>query len=167
MDVKKKCESLLEQLYKFSSDVIFLGKVIEDNRLEILEESIGYLLPHDFKYILKKHNKISLFGTEILGLDIEFKESSLEKVYQFEHFIVSNKMPPQFLPFSPDGRGNHYCLDLSKNIDGITPVVFWQWDFVYENYDDVEISNDNFIEWVEEVMVEWNLDDYDYDGSEK
>lgn len=167
MDVNTKCDNLLNELYKFSRDVIVLGTTINDDRLEIFEKSIGYVLPNDFKYILKKHNGIFLFGVELLGYDSELLESSLEKIYQFEHYEVFNKMPPQFMPFSPDGRGNHYCLDLSKKIDGLNPIVFWQWDFNYESFDDVEICNDSFVEWMEEVMIEWNLQEFNYDGSEK
>lgn len=167
MDLSKRVENLLNELYRFSSDVIALGDSIKDDRLEIFEKSIGCVLPNDFKYVLKKHNGISLFGVELLGYDSELLDASLEKVYQFEHYEVSNKMPIQFIPFSPDGRGNHYCLDLSKNIGGLTPIVFWQWDFNYESFDDVEICNDNFVEWMEEVMIEWNLQEFNYDGSEK
>ncbi|KIQ17957.1 hypothetical protein RT99_18010 [Flavobacterium sp. MEB061] len=167
MDTSIKCEKLLNELYKFSNEVLILGIPIKDNRLEIFEKKIGYILPDDFKYILKKHNKISLFGVELIGYDDEFQNSSLDKVYEFEHFEVSNKMPSQFVPFSPDGRGNHYCLDLSKYIDGFTPVVFWQWDCIYENFEDVEVCNSSFVDWMQEVMIEWSLEEFNYDGSEK
>ena len=167
MDLKIKCENLLNELYKFSTDVLTLGEPIKDDRLENFEKKIGYILPDDFKYILKKHNRISLFGVELIGYDEEFQKSSLEEVYKFEHFDVSNKMPSQFVPFSPDGRGNHYCLDLSKYVDGLTPIVFWQWDFMYEKLSDIEVCNDNFADWMKEVMIEWNLEEFNYDGSEK
>jgi len=167
MDINVLCKDLLKELYKFSNDVITFGEPINDDRLENFEKSIGFSLPTDFKNILKKHNGISILGKEILGYDKQFQSSSLEQVYQFEHFEVANKMPPEYVPFSPDGRGNHYCLDLSRCDSDISPIVFWQWDFQYDNTNEIETCNYSFIEWVKEVMIEWTLEDYNYDGSEK
>lgn len=167
MEIIEICNQMLKELYRFSSEILDLGKEILDARIEDLEKEIGYKLPDDFKYVLKKNNGITLAGTEIYGLSSELKGKSLDLVYKFEHFEVENPMPKNFFPFSPDGQGNHYCLDLSKIEDGICPVIFWQWDFEYENIEDVEICNNNFVDWVNEVMIEWTLQIYNYDGSEK
>jgi len=166
-EIKRECDRLLNELYRFSSDVINLGNPIEDNRLELFEDTLNYVLPMDFKYVLKKHNGISLMGTEVLGLDSSLKKNSLEEVYEFEHHVANNKMPKELMPFSPDGRGNHYCLNLAKIIDDICPVVFWQWDYDYSSIEEIEECNDNFLSWMEEVLIEWNLEKYNYDGSDK
>jgi cell wall assembly regulator SMI1 len=166
-DVIEKCNVLLDQLYLFSRDVIYLGESILDNRLEIFEDEIGFELPSDFKYIMKRHNGISLFGTEIIGIDESRKDGSLEAVYKFEHSTSPHKMPKEFLPFSPDGRGNHYCLNLAKIKNGTSPVVFWQWDYNYGSVDEVEEANKSLLAWIKEVMIDWKLEEYNYDGTEK
>lgn len=166
-DIIEKCNLSLNELYLFSSSIIHFGSPINDDRLELFEKEIGYVLPKDFKYVLKKHNGISLLGTEVLGIASSFKGASLDEVYRFEHFTAEHKMPLEFLPFSPDGRGNHYCLNLAKMDRGVCPVVFWQWDYDYSEVDDVEECNESFLEWIDEVMIEWKLEDYNYDGSEK
>ena len=97
-------------------------------------------------------------GTEVIGFKIEEFGESIGNIYEFEHFKAAHKMPLEFLPFSPDGRGNHYCLNLSNMSNGICPVVFWQWDFDYASISDVEECNGNFLEWVEEVLIEWGRD---------
>jgi cell wall assembly regulator SMI1 len=154
LDIQKECDLILDELYKFSDDVLHLGLPITDDRLEKLEKEIGFNLPFDFKYLLRKHNGISLMGTEILGVDKELlRGSSLDEVNTFEH-IADSTLPAWFLPFSPDGRGNHYCLDLSKYEDGLCPVVFWQYDFAYESVDDVEVCNLNIMDWVKEVVID-------------
>lgn len=164
----QQCKSTMEGLLRFSMNLLSLGDPILDNRIEQLEREIGYALPIDFKYFISRYNGFSLCGTEVFGLGRNLKESSLDKVYFFEHNIAEYKMPPQFLPFSNDGRGNHYCLDLSEiNELGTCPIIFWQWDFNYESFKDVEVCNANFCEWVKEVMIEWTLESYDYDGTEK
>jgi hypothetical protein len=76
-------------------------------------------------------------------------------------------MPKYFLPFSPDGYGNHYCLDFSRIKNEICPIVFWQHDFKYENLTEVETCNNSFVDWVNEVLIEWTLEEYNYDGTEK
>ena len=76
-------------------------------------------------------------------------------------------MPTYFLPFSPDSFGNHYCIDLSTNNDDTCPIIFWQHDFDYENFTQVETCNLNFTDWVNEVLIEWTLENNNYDGTEK
>ena len=166
-DIFKECDIILTNLYKFNTSIISLGPIINDKRLEVFEDSIGFKLPLDFKYVIERHNRIVLAGTEVYGLDSMFRGTSLDEVYQYEHNEVYNAMPREFLPFSPDGRGNHYCLNLSKMTRGVCPVVFWQHDFIYKSIETVEECNDSFVNWIKEVMIGWTLEDYNYDGSEK
>jgi cell wall assembly regulator SMI1 len=162
-----KSDETLKELQKFSDDLLDLGETITDSRLDEFEAKIGYKLPLDFRYILIKHNSFSLAGTQVYGLDKSFRGTSLDKVYQFEHEEVEDPMFKEFLPFSPDGRGNHYCFDLSKLENDICPVVFWQHDYHYSDKDDVETCNNSFIEWVNEVVIAWALEEMNYDGTEK
>lgn len=168
LSIIDKCELTLKELTKFSETLLELREPINDDRLIQFERELGFELPVDFMYFLTRFNGFSLRGTEVFGLGEHYKEASLDRIYEFEHFNVSYKMPKHFLPFSNDGQGNHYCLDLSRiNSEKICPVIFWQWDFDYESLDDVETCNENFCDWVKEVMINWTLEDYNYDGSEK
>ena len=163
----ESCEIVLNELFLFSEELIYLGDSIKDNRLEIFENEIGFELPHDYKYIMKRHNGISLLGTAIIGFHKSYKEASLDAVYKFEHSVVTHKIPKEFLPFSPDGRGNHYCFNLAKTKNGISPVIFWQWDYDYDNIDEAEEANESLVAWIKEVMIDWKLESYNYDGTEK
>jgi hypothetical protein len=167
MAIYPACDSLLDELKKFDTEMLHLGDYINDDRLRLFEKGIGFNLPLDFKYILSLHNGFSLMGTEVYGIDDSLGGTSLNRVYHFEHFDAGNPMPAHFVPFSPDGAGNHYCLDVSKLIDGLCPVVFWQHDVAYLALNQVEVCNNSFAEWVQQVMIEWTLADYNYDGSEK
>lgn len=165
--ITSKCDGVLKELYKFSDNILFLGHPITDNRIEELEQQIGFKLPLDFKYILAKHNYLSLGGTEVLSIGKEIENQSIESLYIFEHEEVDNPMPKEFLPFSPDGAGNHYCFDLSKLENHLCPVVFWQHDYYYSDIKEVEICNSNFYEWINEVMIDWTTEDTNCDGSDK
>jgi hypothetical protein len=166
-EIIEKCESIISELSKFSDDLLSLGLPILDYRLEAFEKKVGFFLPFDFKYLLTKHNGFALSGIEVYGIDKVLRESSLDEIYHFEHYLAGNAMPVNYLPFSPDGFGNHYCLDLSKIVDGISPVVFWQHDYFYEDIEEVEVCNNSFTDWINEVMIGWTLEDYNYDGTEK
>ncbi|HOB84080.1 MAG TPA: hypothetical protein PKM76_06545, partial [Bacteroidales bacterium] len=91
--VIEKCESTISELLKFSRSVLYLGKPIKDKRFIKFENEIGYELSIDFKYILERYNGFSLLGSRVFGLDSEYQESSLDRIYHFEHNIVENKMP--------------------------------------------------------------------------
>ncbi|RFZ90881.1 SMI1/KNR4 family protein [Mucilaginibacter conchicola] len=166
-DIYERCNQLIEELSRFDASMTEIGPAIKDHRLREFEKQIGFELPLDLKYFLTVNNGVSLMGVEILGLDEVNQGQSLNEVYQFEHFEVDNKMPMHYLPISPDGMGNHYCLDLPKLENGLCPVVFWQHDYEYASLDEVETCNPNFMEWVQEVVIDWTLMDYNYDGSEK
>lgn len=161
------CDKLLTELLKFDEEILSLGSVINDDRFRLFEKSIGFNLPLDLKYLLHLYNGFSLMGTGVYGLDDSFRGSSLNNVYHDEHYEADIPMPAHFVPFSPDGAGNHYCLDVARLTDGLCPVVFWQHDAEYLSLKDVEVCNSSFTDWVQEVMIGWTLEDYNYDGSEK
>ena len=106
-------ENLISELLKFSDDILEMGNSIDDSRIEDFEKYHNLTLPNDFKKFIKKVNGFSLMGTEVYGFDMT-KSESIETVYQFEHFEVRVPQYSYLVPFSPDGRGNFYCLDVSK-----------------------------------------------------
>jgi len=69
------------------------------------------------------------------------------------------------VPFSPDGGGNHYCFDTRTINENSCNVVFWQHDYPYSEDDPPEVTNTSFTEWMKEVVIDWTLEDYDYDGN--
>lgn len=61
-------------------------------------------------------------------------------------------MPAYLIPFAPDGRGNHYCLDTSQMADDECPIAFWDHELGPDQ--DVEIVNTNFLDWLEEMVAD-------------
>jgi cell wall assembly regulator SMI1 len=103
----------------------------------------------------------------VLMYGIRTENFDLEKCYLIEHDEVDNPMPKHLVPFSPDGTGNHYCFDLRTSTIESCKVVFWQHDFIYDNETEPEVVNSSFSDWVQEVVIDWTLEEYDYNGNKR
>lgn len=156
--------NLKAELLKFSNDIVEIGKPINDDRIEQLEKTLGYNFPALFKSTLKQMNSFSLYGNEVYGFGPMPGTLTLNTLYSFEHYEVGNPMPENIFPFSPDGGGNHYCLDLSS--DNPEQVLFWVHDLELTDEDQLEICNPTIVDWFLEIIY-LILEEYDYDGSEK
>jgi cell wall assembly regulator SMI1 len=158
---------IIEELEKFSRDILSLNTSVKQGEILRFEEKYNLKLPLDYKTLINKYNGISLYGVSVYGINEGNNSYSLEECYSFEHYEVENKMPLYLIPFSPDGGGNHYCFDSRKNDKDSCPIIFWQHDYPYSDEDLPEVTNTNFVDWVKEVMIDWTLEDYNYDGTEK
>lgn len=158
---------VLVELEKFSNEILSLGSPLEEGIIINFEKKYNIVLPVDYKILLRKYNGVNLYGTEIYGIDQSEKSYSLEQNYLFEHNEVGNGMPLYLVPFSPDGGGNHYCFDTRFNTEDSCPIIFWQHDYLYSEKDPPEVVNPSLADWIKEVMIDWVLDEYNYDGSEK
>ncbi|MDF7822268.1 SMI1/KNR4 family protein [Runella sp. MFBS21] len=160
-------EKLITELLKFSNDTLEIGEPIKDQRIKNFELYRNLEVPSDFKQFIKKMNGLTLMGTEVYGFDPN-KANSIENIYYREHFEVKIPQYSWLIPFSPDGRGNFYCLDtINKLENGNYPIVFWVSNYEYSEIDTPEITHNNFLDWLQEVVIDWTLEYYNYDGSEK
>ena len=157
----------INEIEKFSNSLLSLNKPVAEKEIISFEKKFDLILPSDFKMLLRKYNGIDLAGTNIYGIQKGKISYSLEECYQFEHYEVENRMPLYLVPFSPDGGGNHYCFDTRVINENSCPIVFWQHDFSYSSERPPEIVNASLADWVKEVMIDWTLEDYNYDGTEK
>lgn len=112
-EVTKNCDLVLTELNKFSKDMVNLGPAISDDRLEIFENELNFELRVDFKYILKRHNGVSLSGNEICGIDESYGGQSLDKLYEFEHDDGPNKMP--LLGNNSPCNSRNYTIEMRVN----------------------------------------------------
>lgn len=164
--MKEAVLHLINELNKFSPAIITLGGTITDSRIAEFEDAYRLTLPVDYKYFISKMNGFDLMGTEVYGIDGTCTSpNTLSNIYNFEHREVHVPMPDYLVPFSPDGGGNYYCFDTRITKNDSCPVVFFQTHYIYQHGDAPEVTNDSFIDWVNEVAIGWTLDDYNYDGS--
>lgn len=160
-------QNVLNELKKFSKEILTLNPPLKDlNLLFQFERKYNLKLPDDFKYLLSLHNGIDLMGTSIYGFD---GDENIESIYEFEHYQVVFPQYDYLVPFSNDGRGNFYCLDTSGycNIKKSCPIVFWASNYLYNSDDQPEVTNASLSDWIKEVMIDWTLESFNYDGTEK
>lgn len=162
-------DSLIKELKRFSSRIITFGDPIYDNRVPEFEMRHSLFLPKDYKYIINQTNGFSLIGNTVLGIYKISTIDSLESTYIREHNLVKVPMYKHIVPFSPDGQGNYYCFNTLEHTNGGTSceIIFWLSNYQYTDEDKPEVVYDTFVDFVNEVFIDWTLEDYDYHGNRK
>lgn len=155
----QKIDIAIAKILKFPTSMLDYENGLTDNQIREAEEHLGINLPSDLKYFYSKINGFSLMGEDVFPIILkDLKNCNIEGLNQInyrEHFEVVNPMPSYYLPFSPNGRGDHYCIDLrTRNKEGICEVIFWQWDYSFHHPDDIEIVNKSFADWCLELVEE-------------
>jgi hypothetical protein len=159
-------DEIFEELLKFSHEILELQGQITDDRIIEFEKTYDVTIPDDFKTFISRFNGLNMMGTEVYGFHKDHPES-IENIYAYEHFQVAVPQYKNLVPFSPDGRGNFYCLCADKQSHKFGAVLFWVSNYQYSKNDSPEIVNRNFTEWIKQVVIDWTLEDYNYDGTEK
>ena len=157
---------VINELYLFSTDVLTLEEPVNLDEVVRFENTYSLHLPQDYIELLKVTNGFDLMGTTVHGVGNSLGYS-LERLYTREHNEVANPLFNYLVPFSPDGGGNHYCFDTRTLNNDSCNIIFWQHDYLYSEDDQPEVTNTSFAEWVKQVVIDWTLEDYDYNGDER
>lgn len=155
----KKIDISIAKILNFPASMLDYKKGLTDHQIGKAEEHLGFNLPSDLKYFYSKMNGFSLIGEDVFPIILkDIENCNLEGLNQInyrEHFEVVNPMPKHYLPFSPNGRGDHYCIDLrTRNEQGVCDVIFWQWDYSFHYPDDIEVVSNSFADWLFELVEE-------------
>lgn len=147
-----------QKVLEFKNKGLDEGKAITDLRVENFESKCNVTLTDEFKFLIKKHNNISIYGVEIYGFGEEFGGSSFEKMYALLNSYEWPFHSIKYIPFSPDGMGNYYCLDLNRGDKEKCPIIFYQIGYKYKSVEEIETCNESFADWVEEILIGYNID---------
>lgn len=155
---------LYQELNKFSQDLITFWDPVKNEDILFFENRIKLKLPNDYINFLGLSNGLQLYNTSVYG--INNPNLDLLEAFEFEHYNTENPIYYHLIPFAQDGGGNHYCFDTTKMDVNSAQIIFWQHDYSYTEIEKPEVTNLSFTDWVKEVLIEWSLEDYDYDGNE-
>ena len=159
-------KSVINELNKFSNKMLTTSPPSSESSIKKAEAELGLKLPNDYLDFIKTYNGINLQGIEVFGIkDYNNSLKNLQELYFYEHRMNIFQMPPELIPFSPDGFGNHYCFDSSKITKNSMEIIFWQSGYEYTKFDTPELVNSSFLEWLKEVVIDWTLEEYDYNGN--
>lgn len=159
-----KIQASIAELKRFAPEVIRLFRPARNSQIVAFQDKFNLRLPSDFIKFLCFSNGVELGGNEVYG--ITSARLDLTKVYTNEHFKVSVPIFPHYVPFSPDGGGNYYCLDTSSiGARGLCPVKFWVSNSQYVGKLRPETTHASFSQWLKKCLIDWTLEDINYDGS--
>jgi hypothetical protein len=116
------------------------------------EQRLGVQLPNSYRWFLREFGT-GCFPDYIYGIHHgSLPGLKVEHHTQAERHQCEPPIPQHLIPFSPDGWGNHYCLDTSRLSEGECPVVFWN----HAGADDQqpEQTHSTFLDWLEEKARE-------------
>ncbi|MEL6822330.1 MAG: SMI1/KNR4 family protein, partial [Calditrichota bacterium] len=155
------------EIQKYNSEVITTYPGINNQTILDLEVKLKSRLPGDFKRFLTIINGFELMSDIIYGIHNDPK-MGLYNNYVWELKESNNPIYHYLLPISPNGFGDHYCLDLNSLSEDATrcEVVFWQHDYEYSDGDTPDKESSSFTDYLEELIMDVG-ENYNYDGSDK
>ncbi|MGH1364165.1 MAG: SMI1/KNR4 family protein [Calditrichia bacterium] len=162
-----RLENVIKEIFKYDN-AITLDSEVSEGEILSLESKLGQSLPTDFKSFLKRINGLEMFSESIYGIYKNKPGLDLYSNYLWELEESDNPILPHLLPISPDGFGNHYCLDLKSLYDNgdYCNVIFWQHDFEYTAEELPDIVTSSFLGFVEEMFKDIK-EHKNYDGTDK
>jgi hypothetical protein len=94
--------------------------------VKFASQTLNVHLPEDYKAFLVKYGWARLLRDELYGVGASVPAHlDLIRNTTSERTAFRPYLPVYLVAVSPDGAGNHYCLDVSRSSAGICPVVFW------------------------------------------
>jgi hypothetical protein len=117
--------------------------------LSRIEGQLGAVLPESYKHFLREVGW-SYWPEDIYGVSPGVPGMGLIERTRAEREDVALPLPRPLIPFSPDGWGNHYCMDTARLVDGECPVVLWD----HQGGSDQELrqTHASFLDWLEATV---------------
>lgn len=157
------------ELKKFSPSFYSINPPVDNKLVERFENEFQLELPADYKYLLSQTNGFEFTCDEIYGITWNEYGEDLVNVYKREHFDVAFPQFKYLIPFCPDGGGNFYCFDtkVKTNNGNSNNIVFWHSNYEYTEDNQPEITHKCLADFINECILGWTMELYNYDGSKK
>ena len=143
MEVLIMKEEIKKLIEKYSEEVVFTGKIFNDDVIECAITELEVNIPDDYKWFIKNYGQGGIGGVEILGISktnrAVFKDTTLEyRNYGLSNNLVVVENCDEWL----------YCIDTDtkkiiawNRIDGILGDRYTSFlEFLLERFND-EIEN--------------------------
>ena len=163
--MKKELDKFKQWLaLNYSDGLLDLYSPATNDEIEELRSALGVDLPDDFISVLKIHNgqkgeaawlfdSQEFLSTQRIIEEFNIWKNLLETKLQGKVSVADDGVKNEWwninwIPFTSDGCGDHYCLDLSPTASGIKGQIITLW---YE-LDEREIVSQSFSLWFKEYV---------------
>ena len=116
------------------------------------EKVVQRPFPDSYKWFLRNVGYTS-WPEMIYGVGDDLRPGqTIVRATQREESLAEPPLQAHLVPISPDGWGNHFCLDTSQIHDGDCPVVFWDHEAGADQTPPVVASG--FYSWLLDLVTE-------------
>lgn len=147
-------QKIISDLSDLSVDPVGDKVGCEKTDIEEIELKLGCKLPSSYKFFLEKFDNLILPGKWVYGLDLKNRNAC--KVPNIIWLTLKQRedrgLSEHIVLFTSSNDGTYYGFDTSLEEDGESPVVAWYIDS--ESNDELDIVADDFIEYIQEEVLE-------------
>lgn len=130
-------------------DYLFPPATIE--RIREAEAVLGVSFPLSYQWFLLQYG-YAVWPDYVYGISSEAPLGlSVVSITNSSRTFFEPRLHSYLIPVSPDGWGNHYCLDTSRAVNGEAPVIFWNHESDNLN---LEITHETFLDFFEELCLQ-------------
>ena len=158
--IEERFEEVARRLHELTPSP-FSGPASPETIVEA-EAELAVTFPLSYRLFLREFGAGDI-PFDIYGVDPEAESKqwgcwSVVGMTQSEREDVEPRMRHSLIPFTPDGAGNHWCLDTSRLVGGECPIVFWN----HEGDEDQEVEQTHpaFLDWLEETLESEDVQEY-------
>ena len=142
----------LERRFRTHAPENSTGAGADEESIAACEAELGVRFPRSYRCFLRTFSyanwPVYIYGVAegvIPGLLVVSNT-------HFERSEAEPSLPAHLIPISPDGWGNHYCLDTAHPEGDECPVVFWDHEAGEEQTP--ERTDASFAAWLERMLDE-------------
>lgn len=147
MQIIERIQSLMRE--HASPDSVFPPPTMEE--IQQAEETLGVRFPKSYVWFLLEYGA-TIWPDYVYGLSSQasFRLNVVKRTLG-ERTEVEPQMYPYLIAISPDGWGNHYCIDTSREVEGENPIIFWNHESDNLN---LETTHANFLDFFEALCLQ-------------
>ena len=140
---------LFEQIRTLAPADSFFSPPTESD-INAAEDAMQVIIPADYRRFIKEFGASS-WPSPMCGVGAEVSwDLILADAVQAARSYERKPLPDHLLPFSPFGKHDYYCFDLSRMSDGECPIVYWKPNQSSSSPSDCFVS---FVDWLELMIA--------------
>ena len=128
------------------------------------EAELGVTFPESYRLFLGQFSggglPFEIYGVEPQALPEgqDYYFQNVVGMTESEREEVEPSLPLFLIPFTPNGMGDHWCLDTSRLVGSECPVIFWNHEI--DEQQELRQTHATFLDWLEEMASSEDIQEY-------